>query len=171
MKPKTEQITSEIPKSKSRKEVKPNLINPIFISSLQPKETKMNLKKRSAEYLARFFDIPLTQAQNLQKIAQSNRATLETLATQPEYTKVNQWINEFRYHPLKTHEIRLELLNSCLNLHGVESIKINEESLGMYASDYVTYLNSGDSYNNTIIYYKGRYILSTLGDFLEKKGL
>lgn len=130
----------------------------------------MKLKTRSPKYLAKFFNLDPKKAAELHKIANSNRNQLEEILKDPQYESTLKWFNSL-YRAPKTYELRLELLNTCLGYYGAESIKINDDSLGIHASDYITYLNSGDTYNNTIIYYAGVYYLSTLGDFVEKKNL
>lgn len=58
-----------------------------------------------------------------------------------------------------TERLRLAALNRALDMHGVESLRIGNQ--------YAEYLNAGDCYNETIIFYNGRYRVQTLGDFVE----
>ena len=65
------------------------------------------------------------------------------------------------YNPPKTYDLRLTALNAIEpGLHGCEAV---ESSNGEFAD----YLNSGDSYNPTVIYWKGNYRVQSLGDFIE----
>lgn len=64
------------------------------------------------------------------------------------------------YHRPQTCDIRLHVLNDAGGLHGVESV---ESESGEFAS----YLNTGDSYADTVIYWRGRYRVQSVGDFVE----
>ena len=69
-----------------------------------------------------------------------------------------------RYHecytPPKTHDIRLHCLNKLGEFFGVEAI---ETTKGEFAS----YLNAGDTYAETIIYWRGQYRIQSIGEFIE----
>ncbi|HET8704949.1 MAG TPA: hypothetical protein VFM46_01500 [Pseudomonadales bacterium] len=41
------------------------------------------------------------------------------------------------------------------------------ESIGSSAGEYADYLNAGDTYAPTVIYWRGRYRVQSLGDFVE----
>lgn len=65
------------------------------------------------------------------------------------------------YNPPKTYDLRMTVLNAIeQGLHGVESVESNN-------GEYADYLNSGDSYKATLIYWKGTYRVQSLGDFIE----
>lgn len=65
------------------------------------------------------------------------------------------------WHAPKTYDVRMTCLNATdTGLFGLESI---ESSAGEYA----VYLNTGDCYNPTLIYWRGRYRVQSLGDFVE----
>ena len=64
------------------------------------------------------------------------------------------------YNPPETYDLRMYALNMLAECYGVESI---ESTQGEYAS----YLNTGDTYNNTIIYWRGNYRVQPIGDFVE----
>lgn len=56
--------------------------------------------------------------------------------------------------------LRMVILNSLdPGLFGVESIKLGDE--------YADYLNTGDSYAPTVIYWRGNYRVQSVGDFVE----
>lgn len=64
------------------------------------------------------------------------------------------------YHPPKTSELRLTALNSLESgLHGVEYGTVKERNF--------TYLNTGDTYAATVIYFDTNYRVQSLGDFIE----
>lgn len=61
----------------------------------------------------------------------------------------------------KTWDIRLHCLNAIdAGLHGIEAI----QSTGR---EYADYLNSGDTYAPTLIYWRGAYRVQSVGDFIE----
>lgn len=64
------------------------------------------------------------------------------------------------YHAPMTWDLRMSILNAVGEFHGVESL---EGTKGEWA----TYLNAGDCYACTVIYWRGRYRVQTLGDFIE----
>lgn len=64
------------------------------------------------------------------------------------------------YNPPQTYDIRLETLNAIGDFHGVEGVQAKN---GRWAS----YLNTGDTYNDTLIYWNGHYRVQSLGDFVE----
>lgn len=65
------------------------------------------------------------------------------------------------YHHPAWYDVRLTVLNSIdPGLHGVEGIESNN-------GEWVTYLNAGDTYTPTIIYWRGRYRVQSIGDFIE----
>lgn len=65
-------------------------------------------------------------------------------------------------HAPKTYDIRLHCLNAIdSGLFGIENLV---SACGSYAS----YLNTGDSYTPTLIYWDGQYRVQSIGDFVEK---
>lgn len=65
------------------------------------------------------------------------------------------------YHHPKWYDVRLTVLNSIdQGLYGVEGIESN-------TGEWATYLNAGDIYAPTIIYWRGRYRVQSIGDFIE----
>lgn len=67
------------------------------------------------------------------------------------------------FNPPKTYDLRMHALNACGNFHGHESIETT-------AGEYAEYLNAGDAYAETIIYWRGNYRVSSVGDFVETMG-
>ena len=64
------------------------------------------------------------------------------------------------YHPPKKYDVRLHVLNSIAETYGVEAIETTN-------GEYANYLNTGDMYAPTIIYWRGRYLVASVGDFIE----
>lgn len=58
-----------------------------------------------------------------------------------------------------TH-LRMVALNDLGEFSGVESIKTTDH-------EYAHYLNAGDTYNSTLILWRGRWFVTCLGDFVE----
>jgi hypothetical protein len=68
------------------------------------------------------------------------------------------------YHPPKTWDVRMHCLNAIdPGLHGLESM----ESTG---GEYAEYLNTGDTYAPTLIYWCGAYRVQSVGNFVETMG-
>lgn len=110
------------------------------------------MNKPSIKTLSRVF----TDAKLARKILEMTRAELsELLAGKARIDEC--------YHPPKTYDVRLACLNAIEpGMHSVEAI---ESENGEYAD----YLNTGDSYTDTLIYWQGRYIVQSVGDFIEVK--
>jgi hypothetical protein len=65
------------------------------------------------------------------------------------------------YNPPKKYDVRLTVLNSIEpGLHGVEGAESTD-------GEWATYLNAGDTYAPTVIYWRGSYRVQSLGDFVE----
>lgn len=78
-------------------------------------------------------------------------------------TEIGAARNAECYNAPKTWDIRMTVLNSIAETYGIESI---ETENGEYAS----YLNAGDTYIATIIFWRGQYRVQSLGDFIETMG-
>lgn len=67
------------------------------------------------------------------------------------------------YNPPAWNDVRLTVLNSLdAGLHGVELIMCANRH------DYAEYLNTGDTYTDTLIYWRGNYRVQSIGDFIER---
>jgi hypothetical protein len=64
------------------------------------------------------------------------------------------------HHMPAWHDVRLTALDSIGDTFGVESIEFEN---GARAD----YLNSGDSYALTLIFWRGNYRVQSVGDFIE----
>lgn len=65
------------------------------------------------------------------------------------------------YHAPKWYDVRMHVLDSLDNgLYGLESIQSTN-------GEYADYLNAGDTYNPTVIYWRGSYRVQSIGDFIE----
>ena len=61
---------------------------------------------------------------------------------------------------LHTEYLRAMALNVCGGFNGLEAVQTAN-------GEWVEYLNAGDVYYETIIYWRGNYRVQTLGDFIE----
>lgn len=64
------------------------------------------------------------------------------------------------FHPPGLVDVQMHILNDLGDFHGLESVQIGD--------DYVEYLNAGEMYTPTLIYFQGRYRVQDLGTFLER---
>jgi hypothetical protein len=75
------------------------------------------------------------------------------------------------YHAPQTFDLRLDVLASLdTGLHGVEGFDVSRRD-GTQATLY--YLNAGDTYTTTIVFWDGRYRVESWGDrveILERQG-
>ena len=62
----------------------------------------------------------------------------------------------------KTYDLRLTVLNALEGLHGVERLSPCKEN-----QNGASYLNAGDSYAPTLIYWNQSYRVQSVGDFIE----
>tara|TARA_R110000868_G_scaffold96010_2_gene264107 strand:+ start:1077 stop:1412 length:336 start_codon:yes stop_codon:yes gene_type:complete len=83
---------------------------------------------------------------------------LELIATTTGAVRVSEC-----YHRPQTYDIRLTCLNDLGNFYGVEGF---ETKLGN-----CFYLNTGDTYTPTLIYFNGNYCVACWGDIAERHGL
>jgi hypothetical protein len=70
------------------------------------------------------------------------------------------------YHAPTTYDVRLTCLDALGESYGVEGLQRCNSS-GVYGDDWASYLNTGDSYTPTLIYWDGRYRVQSVGDFIE----
>ena len=66
-------------------------------------------------------------------------------------------------HPPMTSDLRLHCLNACLGTHGIEGFQTRDGS-------WCDYLNAGDTYTPTIVWFRGRYRVACWGDIAERHG-
>lgn len=86
-------------------------------------------------------------------ILEMNRAQLEALPAGA--ARVQEC-----YHAPTTPDVRLHCLAACGELHGVEGVQSQN-------GEWADYLNAGDTYAPTLIRWRGRYRVQSLGDFIE----
>jgi hypothetical protein len=74
--------------------------------------------------------------------------------------KTEEWVRSCHNRP-SFHEMKMDALNNVLMMHGVEDL------VSTNYGHVCEYLNSGDTYNTTILYYNGRYHLGDWGSLVE----
>lgn len=67
------------------------------------------------------------------------------------------------YHPPTKKEMRLLLLDKIAETHGVETVALGNGEI-------VDYLNSGDTYTATLVFWHGRYHVTDWGTLVERHG-
>lgn len=66
------------------------------------------------------------------------------------------------FYPPAWSDVRMHVLNSIdPGLHGVESVMTEDER------ECADYLNTGDTYAPTLIWWRGAYRVQSIGDFIE----
>lgn len=75
---------------------------------------------------------------------------------------VSEWYHRTHSRP-PIYVCKLEAINRLIGGHGVEGIPDPDD---MTASG-LEYVNMGDTYNATIVYWKGRYMVTSWGDVVE----
>jgi hypothetical protein len=65
------------------------------------------------------------------------------------------------YNPPKTHDIRMTVLDS------IEPGTYGVEYIAFVNGEYADYLNTGETYAPTLIRWRGRYRVQSMGDFIE----
>ena len=58
-------------------------------------------------------------------------------------------------------DLRMHALNTLAKAHGVECVETSNARVAAW------YLNAGDTYTPTLIFWRGRYRVQSIGDFVE----
>lgn len=91
-------------------------------------------------------------------LAASKRSELESL---PVYDQYYQRIGIHMYNPHSFNELKMQLLDLALEGYGVEAFRTEKRG-------YCDYINFGDTYITTIVYFQGRFSVCSWGDIAEK---
>lgn len=76
------------------------------------------------------------------------------------YPGAKHRVNECYNHPTDA-DIRLHAINYLEKFYGVDGVEVD-------FNDYISYLQAGDIYDLTLLYYKGRYWIGNWGDEAER---
>jgi hypothetical protein len=87
------------------------------------------------------------------------------LESMPAYDVYYQRIGRHMYNPHSMRELKLHLLNIVLNGYGVEYIRENGDYMCHGGIDYI---NFGDPYVTTILFYDGRFSVGDWGSIVER---
>jgi hypothetical protein len=112
------------------------------------------MRTPSIKSIRRIPGVTPEQAREAKRILQMTRAELECLPAGA--ARVAEC-----YHPPKTYDLRLECLNAALGMHGVEGFQTSR-------GNWAVYLNAGDTYALTIVFYRGTYRVACWGDIAER---
>ena len=108
------------------------------------------MRTPSIKTLSRVFEDP----KQAKRILQMSRAELSSLPAGA--ARIREC-----YNPPKWWDVRLHCLDAIdPGLFGLEGMPSSD-------GDYASYLNAGDTYNDTIIYWRGIYRVQSIGDFVE----
>lgn len=81
-----------------------------------------------------------------------------------EYASVEQ-ARKSSYNPPKRYYLKLLALNELGGFHGIESGET------VSTGEWFEYLNAGDTYAPTVIYWRGNFRIQSVGDFIERVGV
>lgn len=76
--------------------------------------------------------------------------------------KLEGWERRFRNPPSISH-VRLAILDRLAETHGVEGVQVKDGS-------WCDYLNTGETYAPTLVYFRERYRVVSWGDIVERHG-
>lgn len=91
--------------------------------------------------------------------------TLDIEEVIKKYEPARARVNECYNRP-DDADIRLHAINHIEQFYGVEGFPITEDAVR--SSDFVDYLNSGDTYSLTLLHHRGKYWLGSYGDAYEQ---
>lgn len=125
----------------------------------------MTIRATSKKALMQYLRLSDGQAFHVRHVIKlESRDALSEFA-ESEYPEVWRWIRSC-FNPPKRNEIRARLLDEICETHGVEYIKAKDA--GILDPPLATYLNAGDTYAPTLVYYRGRWQITTWGDIAER---
>ena len=111
----------------------------------------MAFRKPSIKTLSEVFEDP----KQARRVFEMSRRELV------EFSKAAHELSLLTYHPFKTWELRLTALSELDNgLCGQEAIQNKN-------GEWLDYINSGDCYNPTIVYWRGKYRVCCVADIVE----
>lgn len=112
---------------------------------------------KSVKKIAEYFEwLEIEEAKQV-------RGLIEGTIDPDTFESVQNWCKQCYNEPPK-HEKIMAALNEVLGGFGIETTDNPKNS-----DDYIEYINVGDTYIPTILYYNGKFIFSTWGDFVERK--
>jgi len=94
--------------------------------------------------------------------AKEARRVLEMSRTQLEQLPACQQRLADCYRAPRTWDLRMTALNLLADTCGVEGVQLRDGS-------WLEYLNAGDTYSPTLLRYRGRYRVATVGDIIERE--
>lgn len=124
-----------------------------------------NLRNETIATIADYLNIDIEKAKLIRNIV---RDKMYIPALVKQYSRVEKWINQC-YNEPGIVDIKLEILNDILECYGTEAIWLNEWIDNYSQNIGYVYLNTGDTYNPTIVYSTEQrvFFLGCIGDVVE----
>lgn len=108
------------------------------------------MRTPSIKTLSQVFDNP-KKAKAILKMSRQQLLEIEAC----------QWLVRRCYNPPRNYELVMAALNALeTGVYGVENLESNNDY-------YAVFINTGDIYNTTVIFWQGRYRVQSIGDFIE----
>lgn len=124
------------------------------------------MKSYSIKRIAEELNIGLDAARIVRQIVRGelDREQLYTLSP-----RVEDWAERQCYNRPRCSEVAMQVLSEVIGGFGVEGLeKSDSHGDGRY-SDYIDYINTGDTYSVTILRDGSRYWIGTWGDVAERQ--
>jgi len=123
------------------------------------------MKSYTVTRIAHDLNIDTHAASLIRRIVRIEMNRQDIYAASPS---TEQWAEHDCYHRPSMGAIRMHAIDRIMGGSGVESIeKPDAHGDGRY-SDYIDYVNTGDTYSATILRDGGKYWIGTYGDTVEK---
>jgi hypothetical protein len=102
-----------------------------------------------------------TDAREIKEVWNMNtKQLLEHVANTEKYHIVQTWITSC-WHIPRVEDIQLEVCNIILEGYGTEGIQASDNS-------WLSYVNIGDTYTDTITYFRDLFRVCSYGDIVER---
>jgi len=118
------------------------------------------MKLPSIKTLATITDKP----KELRKLLEiKTRDKLDALLETGQFPHTSTWLSQCYNRP-SVHETKMAMADEILNTFGVEYISRGKNA----KSPAIEYCNSGDTYNATLMFVNGNYVVGCWGDIVER---
>lgn len=98
-------------------------------------------------------------AKKARQVLEADKTKLRELIVE---FNLESWRRQF-YNPPRIADVKLAILDKLANTCGTESFQVKN-------TDWCDYLNAGDTYAPTLVYFRGRYRVSSWGEIAERYG-
>lgn len=93
----------------------------------------------------------------------TTNSELDKVLESGKYPATQSWVRSCFNSP-RFHELKFAICDEILGNYGVEVIP----GRGTKSSPRIEYSNSGDTYTNTLLFVRGRYLVGSWGDIVER---